>query len=70
VFFVKKEALPASIASFFFSLWSIRTILSAEMKMFPTSLDMAILSMCVLFLMLLGLRLGVQGMKPDNRIGG
>jgi len=35
VLFVKRESLPTSIASFFFSLWSIRAILSSEIKTFP-----------------------------------
>lgn len=54
---VKTESLPTSVASYFFSLWSIRAILSSEIKTFPTLLDMAILSMCVLLLCLLGVRL-------------
>jgi len=69
VVFVKKEALPTSIASFFFSLWSIRAILSSEMKTFPTVLDLAILSLCVLLLVLLGLRLAlfdVRTLWPEN----
>lgn len=54
---VKTESLSTSVASYFFSLWSIRAILSSEIKTFPTLLDMAILSMCVLLLGLLGVRL-------------
>jgi hypothetical protein len=54
---VKTESLPTSVASYFFSLWSIRAILSSEIKTFPTLLDMAILSMCVLLLGFLGVRL-------------
>jgi hypothetical protein len=54
---VKAESLPTSVASYFFSLWSIRAILSSEIKTFPTLLDMTILSMCVLLLCLLGFRL-------------
>lgn len=63
VLFVKKESLPTSIASFFFSLWSIRAILSSEMKTFPTSLDLAILSLCVLLLVALGVRLALKEIR-------
>jgi hypothetical protein len=58
--FAKSEALPTSIASFFFSLWSIRAILSSEMKTFPTDLDLAILSLCVLLIVALGIRLALR----------
>jgi hypothetical protein len=60
VLFVKREALATSIASFFFSLWSIRAILSGETKAFPTILDLAILSLCVLLLVALGVRLALR----------
>jgi len=74
---VKTESLPTSVASYFFSLWSIRAILSSEIKTFPTLLDMGILSMCVLLLGLLGVRLAwkeipatkdktSQGKKPQS----
>jgi hypothetical protein len=66
--FVKRESLPASIASFFFSLWSIRAILSSEMKTFPTVLDLAILSLCVLLLVALGVRLGLENPNMRNRL--
>jgi hypothetical protein len=55
-FAVKRDALPTSVASFFFSIWSIRGILSSEMKVFPTRLDMAILFLSVLLLLLIGVR--------------
>jgi hypothetical protein len=51
-FTVRLEALPTSVASFFFSIWSIRGVLSSEMKVFPTVLDIAILFLCVLLLLL------------------
>jgi len=60
VFFLKSEALPTAIASFFFSLWSIRTILGSEMKTFPTYFDLAILSLCVLLVVSIGIRLSVK----------
>lgn len=46
----KIESLATSVASFFFSLWSIRAILASEIKTFPTLLDVWILIMCSLML--------------------
>jgi hypothetical protein len=63
VFFLKSEVLPTAIASFFFSLWSIRTILGSEMKTFPTYFDLAILSLCVLLVVSIGIRLSVKDLK-------
>jgi hypothetical protein len=63
---VKKESLATAIASFFFSLWSIRAILSSEMKAFPTLLDLGILSLCVLLLVLMGVRLGLEQWKSPS----
>jgi len=60
VFFVKRESLPTSVASYFFSLWSIRSILSSEIKTFPTYLDYMILCLCVSLLILLGFRLAFK----------
>ncbi len=68
--FVKRESLPAAIASFFFSLWSIRAILSSEMKTFPTVLDLAILSLCVLLLVALGVRLALENPNMRDRLTG
>jgi hypothetical protein len=48
-----RETLPTSVASFFFSLWSIRAIMQTEMRVFPTLLDSWILALSVA--MLLGL---------------
>ncbi len=50
----KIESLATSVASFFFSLWSVRAILSSEIKVFPTLLDCWILTLCALMLFLLG----------------
>jgi hypothetical protein len=55
-FAVKVDALPTSVASFFFSIWSVRGILSSEAKVFPTRLDEAILFLSVLLLLLIGIR--------------
>jgi len=60
VFFVKRESLPTSVASYFFSLWSIRSILSSEMKTFPTYLDYMILCLCISLLILLSIRLAFK----------
>ena len=54
---VKPDSLPTAVASFFFSVWSIRGILSSEMKVFPTLLDLGILFLCVLLILLIGLRI-------------
>lgn len=70
IFFVKRENLPTSIASFFFSLWSIRAILASEMKTFPTVLDLAILSLCVLLLVSLGIRIGLRKNTTTEEIKG
>lgn len=56
-FTVKREALSTSVASFFFSVWSTRGILASEMKVFPTIFDMAILVLCVVLLLMIGIRL-------------
>jgi hypothetical protein len=63
-FTVKRDSLPTSVASFFFSIWSIRGILSSEMKIFPTQLDIMILFLCVLLILLLGIRLLIQWARP------
>ena len=63
-FSVKKDALPTSVASFFFSVWSTRGILASEMKVFPTQFDVAILALCVLLLLLIGVRLLLWWVKP------
>ena len=62
--FVRTDSLPTAVASFFFSLWSIRAILSSEMKTFPTYLDLSILFLCVLLLVSLGVRLALKEMRP------
>lgn len=56
-FTVRPESLPTAVASFFFSVWSTRGILSSEMKVFPTRFDLGILFLCVLLLILIGVRI-------------
>jgi hypothetical protein len=46
------EALSGAAASSFFSMWSIRSILSSQIRTFPTVLDLAILTMSMLLLLL------------------
>ena len=58
--FVKLESLPTAIASYFFSLWSVRSILSSEMKTFPTFLDITILSLSVALVVMVGIRLAIH----------
>jgi len=40
------RALATSVASYFFSLWSIRAAFATQMMVFPTILDLAVLSLC------------------------
>ena len=65
-FGVKREALPTAVASFFFSLWSTRGILSSEMKVFPTLFDLGILVLCVLLVLLIGIRVITWWIKPPR----
>lgn len=44
------ESLATAVASYFFSLWSIRHIVSSEVRIFPSLLDMFILTVSVLVL--------------------
>jgi hypothetical protein len=44
------ESLATAVASYFFSLWSIRHIVSSEVHVFPTLLDMFILTVSTLVL--------------------
>jgi hypothetical protein len=66
VFFVKTGSLPTAIASCFFSLWSIRSILSSEMKIFPTLLDIAILCLAVTLVVAVGIRIAIQN-RPKQK---
>jgi hypothetical protein len=63
---VKLETLPTAVASFFFSVWSIRGILSSEMKTFPTILDLVILALCVVLLVAIGVRVLVHFIKRSR----
>lgn len=69
VTFVKSESLPTAIASYFFSMWSIRSILSSEIKTFPTDLDLGILSLCALLLVALGIRLSLKELRALSSVG-
>ncbi len=65
--FMKSESLPTSVASFFFSLWSVRAILSSQIKTFPTLLDGFILTLCATLLLVLGWKLVLAtGNKADR----
>lgn len=63
--FMKPETLPTSVASFFFSLWSIRAILSSQIKTFPTLLDSFILTLCATLLLILGWKLTLANGKSE-----
>ncbi len=63
---VKPESQPTSVASFFFSIWSLRGILGSEMKVFPTKFDMWILFLCVLLILLIAIRLLFRWIKPQK----
>jgi hypothetical protein len=53
VFGSSAEALPGVVASFFFSLWSIRAILASEINYFPTLLDSCVLTLAAVMIVLL-----------------
>lgn len=46
----KTEALAAAAGAAFFSLWSVRSILGSQIHVFPTVLDLVILTASILFL--------------------
>jgi hypothetical protein len=64
--FMRAESLAPSVASFFFSLWSIRAILSSQIKTFPTLLDGFILTLCALLLLILGWKLVLTKGTPTQ----
>lgn len=49
----KIETVASSTASFFFSVWSIRTILNTQLHTFPTLFDCWLMTLCVLLLVAL-----------------
>lgn len=53
---VERKAVATAVASYFFSLWSIRGILGLGAEGFPTRLDVGILALCLLILFLLVFR--------------
>lgn len=46
----KTEGLAVSVASYFFSIWSLRGVLSGEIKTFPTLFDCWLLTVCMLMI--------------------
>ena len=63
----KTESLAASVASFFFSLWSIRVILGSDIKTFPTFIDLWILTLCILMVFgLIGKVLWARGTRKSK----
>ena len=41
-----RRTKATAVASYFFSLWSIRAAFASQMMTFPTTLDLAVLSLC------------------------
>jgi hypothetical protein len=58
--FVEAKTLPTAVASYFFSLWSIRGIFGLGAEGFPTLLDVGILTLCILILVLLAVRILIR----------
>jgi len=58
------ESLATSVASFFFSMWSLRGIFSSEMRVFPTLFDFWLLLVCMMMLVLLCLKAVTARAKP------
>ena len=56
----RMEVLATSMASFFFSLWSIRGIMASELRTFPTLLDYWTLALCCLLLIGLTWKLALR----------
>ncbi len=61
----KVELLAPSVASYFFALWSIRGILSSEIRVFPTLLDAWILTLCVVLVVLLIWKAAIRATARD-----
>jgi hypothetical protein len=59
--FAEAKTLPTAVASYFFSLWSIRGIFGLGAEGFPTVLDVGILTLCMLILLLLAARILIRG---------
>jgi hypothetical protein len=57
------KALPAALASYFFSLWSIRGVFGLGAEGFPTLLDVGILTLCMLILILLFSRILIRAYR-------
>jgi hypothetical protein len=65
-FSATKETVATSIASFFFSIWSVRGILGSEMTTFPTIFDLVLLALCTFILLVLSLRLIYEWAKKKE----
>lgn len=63
---LETKALPTAVASFFFSLWSIRGVFGLEAQGFPTLFDVGILVLCLLILSLLFIRFTLHLFRQHN----
>ena len=54
--FVEAKSLPQAVASYFFSLWSVRGIFGLTLESFPTFFDMLIVSLAAAIPLLLAFR--------------
>jgi hypothetical protein len=61
--FAEAKTLPTAVASYFFSLWSIRGIFGLGAEGFPTLLDVGILTLCMFILLLLAVRLLIRSVQ-------
>jgi hypothetical protein len=64
--FVERRSVATAVASYFFSLWSIRGILGLGAEGFPTRFDVGILALCLLILFLLGFRFAWVISRAEN----
>ncbi len=68
VFIIKLESidsLATSVASYFFGLWSIRGIMSSEIRVFPTLFDAWILTLCVVLIVLLTWKVAFRAFRQE-----
>jgi hypothetical protein len=69
-FYVESKSLPTAVASFFFSLWSIRLIFGLDTQGFPTLFDLGILALCLLFILLLLVRFSLPRLSKASKLPG
>jgi hypothetical protein len=62
----KVETIAAAVASFFFSVWSVRGIFASQLRTFPTLLDCYILTLCAVLLVLLCWKVILSGMHKTE----